>query len=139
MCYVVMDETDAKAHETVEWMKGQIDDGALRNWLRRSGHVLNSQAKSLDDSAIGNERGNELDQDPYLGIGQQQYESLGMGMGAYQLFGSYETVADQLVELYEAGIEQVALCFFDPHKGVQQMREHVVPLLRERGFNHDLV
>ncbi|MEV0085405.1 hypothetical protein [Saccharopolyspora sp. NPDC050642] len=33
---------------------------------------------------------------------------------------------------WEAGVEQVALCFFDPHKGVQQVREHVLPLLRAR-------
>lgn len=138
MCYVVMDETDQAAEETVAWMTEQIDDGALRNWLKRSGHVLNSQSKILDDTQIGDERG-RLDEDRYLGIGQEQYESLGMGMGAYQLFGSYQKVADQLVELYEAGVEQVALCFFDPHKGAQQMREHVIPLLRERGFNHGLV
>jgi FMNH2-dependent dimethyl sulfone monooxygenase len=138
MCYVVMDETDAAAMETVDWMRGQIDRGALRNWLARSGHVLNSQTKSVDEHSIGGERAETLDEDPYLGIGQQEYESLGMGMGAYQLFGSYQTVADQLIELYEAGVEQVALCFFDPHKGVQQMRDHVVPLLRERGYNHNL-
>jgi FMNH2-dependent dimethyl sulfone monooxygenase len=137
MCYVVMDETDEAAAETVAWMKDEIDDGALRNWLKRSGHVLNSQSKILDDTQIGDDRAG-LDEDPYLGIGQEQYESLGMGMGAYQLFGSYQTVADQLIELHEAGVEQVALCFFDPHKGVQQMKDHVIPLLRERGYNHDL-
>ncbi|MFT4085404.1 MAG: LLM class flavin-dependent oxidoreductase [Nocardioides sp.] len=135
MCYVVMDETDAKAQETVEWMTEQIDDGALRNWLVRSGHVLNSQGKVVDEDKVGVGRGQSLDDDPYLGIGKEEYEALGMGMGAYQLFGSYRTVAEQLIELYQAGVEQVALCFFDPHKGVQQMKDHVIPILRERGYH----
>ena len=72
-------------------------------------------------------------------IGKDWYESLGMGMGAYQLFGSYDTVANQLIDLYEAGVDQVALCFFDPHKGVRQVREQILPRLRARGYNQNLV
>jgi FMNH2-dependent dimethyl sulfone monooxygenase len=139
MCYVVMDESDSKALETVEWMKSQIDNAALQTWLIRAGQVLNSERSTIKEGTFGIGRSNDLDEDRYLGIGKEQYEALGMGMGAYQLFGSYETVANQLVDLYGVGVEQVALCFFDPLKGVQQVREHLLPLLRERGFNHNLV
>ena len=139
MCYVVMEESDAKATETVEWMKGQIDDGALQTWLVRAGHVLNSERRILEDAQVGSGRkAAELDVEPYLGIGQEQYEALGLGMGAYRLFGSHESVAQQLMDLYDAGVEQVALCFFDPHKGVQQVRDHVLPILRARGYNQSL-
>ncbi|MGH3244332.1 MAG: LLM class flavin-dependent oxidoreductase [Spirillospora sp.] len=134
MCYVVMDETDAKAAETVDWLRAEIDRGALDTWLKRSGHVSNSESKVLADETIGENREAPAD-DPYLGIGEEHYNDLGLGMGAYKLFGSYESVADQLVALYRAGVEQVALCFFDPHRGVQQMRDHVLPLLRKRGLN----
>ncbi|MFF1690188.1 MULTISPECIES: LLM class flavin-dependent oxidoreductase [unclassified Streptomyces] len=139
MCYVVMDESDAKALDTVEWMKSQIDDEALQTWLLRAGHVLNSERQQLDADQVGTARTEEAKTDPYLGIGQKFYESLGLGMGAYRLFGSYETVAHQMIDLYEAGVEQVALCFFDPLKGVQQMREHVIPLLRARGYHQNPV
>ncbi|MCG3754081.1 LLM class flavin-dependent oxidoreductase [Amycolatopsis sp. Poz14] len=136
MCYVVMDETDAKAAETTEWMREQIDRDALEVWLTRSGHIMNSERQEVTEDQFGEGRAKSgANQDPYLGIGKEHYESLGMGMGAYQLFGSYETVADQLIDLYESGVEQVALCFFDPHKGVQQIRDHVLPLLRKRGYN----
>jgi FMNH2-dependent dimethyl sulfone monooxygenase len=134
MCYVVMDETDAKAAETVKWLTEEIDRGALENWLIRSGHVLNSEATRLPDEKIGDEREAPVE-DPYLGVGEELFTDLGLGMGAYKLFGSYETVADRLAGLYAAGVEQVALCFFDPHKGVQQVGEHLLPLLRKRGLN----
>lgn len=133
MCYVVMEETDAKAMETVKWLQDEIDRDALEQWLIRSGHILNSEAKTVSDDVYGE---NRTQVDPYLGLGEEGYNSLGLGMGAFKLFGSYETVADQLAGLYKAGVEQVALCFFDPHKGVAQMGEHVLPLLRKKyGLN----
>ncbi|MFT4085405.1 MAG: LLM class flavin-dependent oxidoreductase [Nocardioides sp.] len=139
MCYVVMDETDAKAQETVEWMTKEIDREALKMWLLRAGQVLNSEKAVIKEGSFGVGRDEGLNEDPYLGIGKDWYESLGMGMGAYQLFGSYQTVTQQLIDLYEAGVDQVALCFFDPHKGVQQMKDHVIPMLRERGYNQGMI
>jgi FMNH2-dependent dimethyl sulfone monooxygenase len=133
MCYVVMDETDAKAQETVDWIIEEIDNDAIRNWLIRSGHVLNSETKVVDDELIGDERQGE--EDRYLGVGQEMYEDLGTGMGAFKLFGSYETVADKLKALHDAGVGQVALCFFDPMKGAQQVKDHLLPELRKRGLN----
>ena len=138
MCYVVMDETDEAANETVRWMKDNPDHEALRMWLVRAGQVLNSEKAVIKEGSFGLGREEGLDEDPYLGIGREWYESLSMGMGAYQLFGSYRTVAKQLVDLHRVGIDQVALCFFDPHRGAQQMREHVIPIMREMGYNHNL-
>lgn len=132
MCYVVMGETDAKAMETVKWLRDEIDRDALEQWLIRSGHILNSEAQTVEDDVYGE---NRTRKDPYLGLGEEGYHDLGLGMGAFKLFGSYQTVANQLIELHKAGVEQVALCFFDPHKGVAQMGEHVLPLLRKAGLN----
>jgi len=131
--------SDLDKQGRAEWMREEIDRDAIRNWLIRSGHVLNSQGTAVDEDKVGAARDASLDEDPYLGVGKEEYESLGLGMGAYQLFGSYETVANQLIDLYEAGVEQFALCFFEPRKGVQQMRDHVLPILRARGYNEDAI
>jgi FMNH2-dependent dimethyl sulfone monooxygenase len=136
MCYVVMDETDAKAAETVKWMRDEIDQDAIETWLIRQGHARNSETATLSQDKIGAARLN-APKDQYLGIGEEVYNKIGLGMGAYQLFGSYDTVADQLVGLYESGVGQVAMCFFDPHKGVEQVRERLMPALRKRGMNRD--
>ncbi|MFF1690213.1 LLM class flavin-dependent oxidoreductase [Streptomyces sp. NPDC058254] len=139
MCYVVMEESDAKARETTEWMRREIDRGAIETWLTRSGHILNSEVQRVSEGVFGDARASSgVMEDPYLGIGKEHYESLGMGMGAYKLFGSYESIADQLIALYEAGVGQFALSFFDPQRGIQQMRDHVLPILRERGYNRIL-
>lgn len=120
MCYVVMEETDAEAEKKVRWMADEIDREALRNHIIRTG------------------LGPEADlEDRYLGLGKDRYTQFGLGMHGYQLFGSYETVADKLAGLHDAGVGQVALCFFDPHRGVQQVRDHLLPLLRERGLRND--
>jgi FMNH2-dependent dimethyl sulfone monooxygenase len=120
MCYVVMEDTDEKAAETVNWLADEVDIDALKNQFWRNKPVYHQDQGEADD--------------PYLGLGLDWFRARGLGMGGYQLFGSYETVADQLAGLHEAGVEHVALCFFDPNKGVQQMGEHVIPLLRERGL-----
>lgn len=139
MCYVVIEETDAQAAETVERIRQEIDRDALEVWLRRTGHIINSERQEVGESLYGDGRDNsDAVDDPFLGMGQEFYENLGVGMAAYKLFGSPQSVADQLIDLYEAGVEQVALSFFDPHKGIQMMGDHVIPLLQERGYNRDL-
>lgn len=138
MCYVVMDESASAVADLVEDMRERIDREAIENWLTLSGHIMASEpgAANLDKGLYGLDRkASGAAADPYLGIGKEHYEEMGMGMGAYQLFGTYESVADQLIELYHDGVGQFALCFLDPIRGVQQMKEHVLPILRSRGYN----
>jgi FMNH2-dependent dimethyl sulfone monooxygenase len=134
MTYVVMAETDTEAQEMLESIRQQIDREAIRTWLTRSGHVMNSEMSVLDEGTYGADR-DEPVEDPFLGVGQEVYESIGLGQNAYHLVGSYETVALQMIDLYEAGVGQFALCFFDPLTGIQQMREHVIPFLRAKGYD----
>jgi FMNH2-dependent dimethyl sulfone monooxygenase len=114
MCFVVMDETDEKAAETVRWLEDEIDVEAVTNQYRR---------------LSGNISGVELN--------KEWLYAFGLGLSGNQIFGSYTTVADRLAELYEAGIQQVALYFWDPRRSVDRFAEHVMPLLRERGLRHD--
>lgn len=123
MCYVVMDETDEKAAETVAWLKDEVDYEALKNQFWRLKSVYHP------DEGVA--------EDPYLGMGKEWFRGHGLGMGGHQLFGSYERVANELADLYESGVEQVALCFFDPHRGVKEFGDHVIPLLRKRGLRND--
>ena len=46
-----------------------------------------------------------------------------MGLGAWKLYGSYETVAERIRELHETGIESILTCFFDPIRGLHQMED----------------
>ncbi|MFT4232787.1 MAG: LLM class flavin-dependent oxidoreductase [Leucobacter sp.] len=139
MCYVVMDDDQSKVDDLVEEMRRRIDREALENWLTMSGHIMASEPGGenlVDKGLYGLDRqASGAAADPYLGLGKEDYEELGMGMGAYQLFGTYEKVADELIELYNLGIGQFALCFLDPMKGVQQMKERVIPILQSRGYN----
>jgi dimethylsulfone monooxygenase len=123
MCYVIMEDTDEKAAETVEWLEDEVDVEALTNQFWRTQSVYHRDHKVSDD--------------PYLGKGEGWFRSHGLGMGGYQLFGSYETVADKLKDLHDAGVEHVALCFWDPHRGVDQVGRNLIPLLRERGLRRD--
>lgn len=112
MSFVVMDETDEKAAETVKWLEDEIDIEAVRNQFAR---VRGVPAGSV-----------EMD--------ENWVRSLARGLSGHQIFGSYATVANELACLYEAGIEHVAMCFWDPARSVEAFGEHVIPLLRERGF-----
>ncbi|MCY4630125.1 MAG: LLM class flavin-dependent oxidoreductase, partial [bacterium] len=74
--------------------------------------------------------------DPYGGIGRDLFMRMGLGIGAHQFVGSYDTVAEMLRELYEAGIESALISFFDPFLGLQQMEEEIFPRLKKMGLRH---
>jgi FMNH2-dependent dimethyl sulfone monooxygenase len=120
MCYVVVEDTDEKAAETVAWLENEADIEAIGNQFWRMQPVYNP--------------GQGDPNDPYLGMGEEFVRRIAAGMGGHHITGSFETVADKLQRLHSAGVEHVALCFFDPLRGVQQFGERVIPLLRERGL-----
>jgi dimethylsulfone monooxygenase len=120
MSYAIMDETDAAAQKTVDWVESEVDDEAVKEFIR---------------SAIGTS--NELPtdtSDPWMGVGRDMFMKIGLGMTGFQLFGSYETVAERMRGLYDVGVEHIVMCFFDPARGLQQMEEHVIPILRKMGL-----
>lgn len=114
MCFVVMDETDEKAAETVKWLEDEIDVEAVTN-----------QYRSLSGNIAG------------VALNKEWLYAFGLGLNGNQIFGSYTTVADRLAELYEAGIQQVALYVWDPRRSVERFGQHVMPLLRERGLRNN--
>jgi FMNH2-dependent dimethyl sulfone monooxygenase len=54
-----------------------------------------------------------------------------MGMSAWKLYGSYETVAETIRELRARGVESILTCFLDPLRGLHQMEDGVIPLLKK--------
>lgn len=117
MSYLVMEDTDAEAERVVDWLKSELDKSAIENFIH--GATGTSADVSPDDD------------DPWLGVPQEQWESFGLGLTGYQLFGSYETVAERIRALHETGVEHVCLGFLEPKRGLQQMEEHVLPILRK--------
>ncbi|MBS1890574.1 MAG: LLM class flavin-dependent oxidoreductase [Actinobacteria bacterium] len=119
-CYAVVGATDEEAARTVEWLEENVDREAVAAFL----------------NIYREEAGIELvpQDDPYLGVGRDQFMHIGLGMQSFQLFGGYETVANTLRELSAAGVDHVVVNFFDPMQGVKMMGEHVFPLLAEAGL-----
>ncbi|GAA1395085.1 LLM class flavin-dependent oxidoreductase [Pseudonocardia kongjuensis] len=116
MCFVVMDETDEKAAATMAWLEQEIDVAAVQN--------LYSRYRGVPSEALDAQ------------VNENWVRNLGLGISGRQIVGSYETVANELADLYEAGVEHVAMCFWDPARSVEAFGTHVMPLLKERGLRH---
>ena len=73
-------------------------------------------------------------EDEWLGVGRELFLRYSMGLGAWHMYGSYDTVAQHIQALHEAGIESILTCFFDPIRGLHQMEDDVIPLLKKMGL-----
>ncbi len=118
--YAVMEATDEAAREAVAALEATIDTVAVRSFVDSS--LLASGRPASDPS------------DPYAGLGRDGFNGIGLGMGSFQLFGSYETVAETIRTLHDAGVEHLVTGFWEPARGIRQMGEQVFPLLRRMGL-----
>jgi FMNH2-dependent dimethyl sulfone monooxygenase len=57
-----------------------------------------------------------------------------MGLSAWHIYGGYESAAEQMRALHDTGLESLLTCFFDPIRGLHQMEDDVIPLLRKMGL-----
>ena len=124
MCYAVMEDTDSEAAETVAWLEEEGDREAIR-------YFVNSVTSTGSAMKLG-----EDDGDPYVGLGRDQFNRIAAGMIGYQFFGGYETVAEKMRELHEVGVDNLVIGFFDPQRGLRQMEEHVIPILKRMGLRN---
>jgi len=126
MAYVIMAETDAKAEEIRQWVADEVDTVAVTNFL--SNHAT-------DPAGSMRRRYPTLDFDAeWAGIGKEAFIYFSMGMGAWKLYGSYETVAERIRELHACGVESILTNFFDPLRGLHQMEDNVIPILKKMGL-----
>ena len=97
-------------------------------------NFIESAKRQHVSSTFGWDEAQEESADPYGGIGKERFLRMALGIGAHQLVGSYDTVAEMLRELHEAGIESVLVSFFDPFLGLQQMEDEIFPRLKKMGL-----
>lgn len=121
MCYSVIGETDAEAAETVAWLESEADYEAIRCYSRAMIGTTNEMDMTDDEKE-------------WAGLGREQYLKVALGMTGFQLFGSYETVAEKMRSLSEVGVDNVVVGFFDPHRALRQMEEGVLPILKRMGL-----
>lgn len=112
MCWVLPEATESLAQEKFEWIASQIDMGAVEAFVQSLKGTSNYERSAGDDKV----------------------RKFAMGLGSPQIIGSYESVAEQLRELNEAGVESALMCFYDPQKGLHQMQDDIMPILRKMGL-----
>ena len=126
MVYVIEDSTDARAEATKQWLEDEVDKVAVRNFvdsLKRSSFKGDFVS---EDFTVGD--------DPWAGVGKEMFMRIALGIGAWQIVGSYESVAERIRELSDAGIESILICFFDPLGGLHHMEDEIIPILKKMGL-----
>ncbi len=123
----IIDKTDSAAQATADWIAEEVDHMAAMNFME-------SAKRQHTSSTFGWDELDQKSSDPFGGIGKERFLSMALGIGGYHLVGSYDTVAETLRELHEAGIESAVISFFDPFKGLQQIEEEIFPRLKKMGL-----
>lgn len=125
MVYVIEDSTDERARATKRWLEEEVDSEATLNFI-----------ESLKSMSYADEffDGSADISDPYGGVGKDMFLRIALGIGAWQIIGSYETVAERIRELHEVGIESILMCFFDPLGGLHHMEDEILPILKGMGL-----
>lgn len=127
MVYVIEDSTDGKAEATKRWLEDEVDHQATRNFI--------DSMKRMSYSDEFFDKGGDED-DPWSGVGKDMFLRIALGIGAWQIIGSYETVAERIRELHEIGIESILMCFFDPLGGLHHMEDEILPILKKMGLRN---
>ncbi len=127
MCYIIMAETDQAANDVVSWVQEEVDKEAI------NGFIFN--LLSDPNTSFSQRYGDKVDpNDEWSGMGRDMFLNYAMGLGAWKLYGSYDTVAERIRGLREVGIESILTCFFDPIRGLHQMEDEVIPRLKKMGL-----
>lgn len=127
MVYVIMAETDAKANDIVQWVEAEVDKEAANSFLFK---------RSSDPKAsfVNRHGADAAHDDEWAGLGRETYMRFAMGLSAWHVYGGYETAAETIRALHSCGIESILTCFFDPLRGLHQMEDDVIPILKKMGL-----
>jgi dimethylsulfone monooxygenase len=127
MCYIIMAETNKAANDTVSWVQDEVDKEAI------NGFIFN--LLSDPNTSFAQRYGDKVDPaDEWSGMGREMFLNYAMGLGAWKLYGSYDTVAERIRGLHETGIESILTSFFDPVRGLHQMEDEIIPRLKKMGL-----
>lgn len=123
--YPIMANTDAEAQSIADWVAEEVDRVATMNFIQSIQRQSVSSTYGWSEADGGDEWG---------GVDKELFLRMSLGIGAHQLIGSYETVAEKLRALHEAGVESVLMSFLEPLRGLHQMEDDVMPILAKMGL-----
>ena len=124
-----IEATDELAEERRQHYMDEVDVEGVYGYFQALAGV------STFGAGEGDQDGQE-ELDEYKGMSKEFVESFALGFTSPQLTGSPETVAEKIRELHEVGIEALFICFADPQKGLHQMEDDVLPILRKMGIRN---
>jgi FMNH2-dependent dimethyl sulfone monooxygenase len=127
MIYVIIAETDQRAAEIVTWVEDEVDKEAANSFIFR---------RTRDPKTTFVQRhGADMDEtDEWGGMGREMYMRWALGLSAWHVYGGVDSVAEQMRQLHETGLESLLTCFFDPIRGIHLMEDGVMPILKKMGL-----
>ena len=123
--YVIMADTDAEAERIADWVAAEVDEEATDTFIQRStGEMGWSGAPGRKGKGSVREQ-----------VGNDAYLRMALGLGGYHAFGSPQTVAETFRVLQrDCAMEGVLICFLDPQKGLHQVEDDLIPILKTMGL-----
>ncbi|KAA1397756.1 LLM class flavin-dependent oxidoreductase [Aeromicrobium ginsengisoli] len=126
MSWASIEATDELAEERLAWYEDHIDLDAV--------YAYYTALAGIDTFGAGDSSPKGDDYPGYKGLTKEFVETFSIGMTSPRLYGSPETVAEKIRALHDVGIESLFINFADPQKGLHQMQDDVLPILRKMGI-----
>ncbi|SDZ49378.1 LLM class flavin-dependent oxidoreductase [Herbiconiux ginsengi] len=126
MSWASIEATDELAEERLAWYEDQIDLEAVYGYYQA--------LAGIDTFGAGDTSPKSDDYPEYKGLTKEFVKTFSLGMTSPRLYGSPETVAEKIRALHDVGIESLFINFADPQKGLHQMQDDVLPILRKMGL-----
>lgn len=122
--FAVMATSDSAAQDEFELMASDIDEEAADAVV---------EAVFFESAFFGEERTNG--QSARQLLGESRYRQIALGLGAIQVVGSYDTVAEK-VRALATDYQQDGLAFLFPDSliGIHQLEDELIPRLRRMGL-----
>jgi len=127
MVYIIVAETDRKAADIVKWVEDEVDKEAANSFLF-------NRTRDPKTSFVSRHGGEMAEEDEWGGLGRETYMRFAMGLSAWHIYGGVESVAEQMKQLHDLGLESLLTCFFDPIHGLHLMEDDVLPILKKMGL-----
>lgn len=126
--YCVAAATDKDAEAEADALAAEIDVKATDHFIRTFSDQPGEFEGALPPlKATGNSK-----KSLRKVVGEDSYRRAALGLGALQLIGSYDTIAEKLRFLAtDCSQDGVAMSFFDPLKGVHLLEDEIFPRLRK--------
>lgn len=128
MSWALIEATDELAAERLAWYQDEVDLEAVYGYYQA--------LAGIDTFGAGDSSAKGDDYEGYPGLPREFVETFALGMTSPRLCGSPETVAEKIRALHEVGIESLFINFSDPQKGLHQMQDDVLPILRKMGIRN---